>query len=129
MPLIITDVLRGHDQDYLTALLDGIHEAVVDAFQVPDTDRYQILNQHEPFEMRMLDTGLGYTRGENLTVIRVISKTRDTKAKQRLYELVVARLHDRLGINGDDVIVAVTENGDADWSFGGGRAQFLVGDL
>jgi phenylpyruvate tautomerase PptA (4-oxalocrotonate tautomerase family) len=129
MPLIIIDVLRGHDEDYLSSLLDGVHDAMVEAFDVPVTDRYQILNQHEPYEMRMLDTGLGYTRGDNLTVIRVVSKTRSQDAKQRLYKLVVSTLGDRLGISGDDVILSVTENTDADWSFGQGRAQFLTGEL
>lgn len=129
MPLINIDVLRGHDEDYLTALLDGIHDAMVKAFDVPATDRYQILNQHEPYEMRMLDTGLGYTRSEKLTVIRIVSKARSTEAKQRLYELVVTTLGDRLGISGDDVILSVTENADSDWSFGRGRAQFLTGEL
>ena len=129
MPLINIDVLRGHDEDYLTTLLDGIHDAMVEAFDVPVTDRYQILNQHAPFEMRMLDTGLGYTRSEKLTVIRIVSKARSEEAKRRLYELVVATLGDRLGISGDDVIITITENGDEDWSFGRGRAQFLTGDL
>lgn len=129
MPLINIDVLRGHDEDYLTTLLDGIHDAMVKAFDVPVTDRYQILNQHAPFEMRMLDTGLGYTRSEKLTVIRIVSKARSEEAKRRLYELVVATLRDRLGISGDDVIITVAENGDEDWSFGRGRAQFLTGEL
>jgi hypothetical protein len=29
----------------------------------------------------------------------------------------------------DDLIVSITENGAADWSFGGGVAQFLTGAL
>ncbi|MCE0764946.1 tautomerase family protein [Pseudonocardia kujensis] len=129
MPLIAVDVIRGHDETHLTTLLDGIHDAVVEALAVPDTDRYQILTQHEPLEIRALDTGLGYTRSQNLTIIRVISKARPEAAKQRLYALIAQNLHARLGIGGDDIIISIAENTDADWSFGGGRAQFLTGDL
>lgn len=129
MPLITVDVVRGHDETYLTTLLDAIHDAVVDAFAVPDTDRYQILHQHEPFELRALDTGLGYTRTDQLTIIQVTSKTRTIHAKQRLYEQIAAQLGTRLGINSDDVIVTIVDNTAADWSFGRGRAQFLTGDL
>lgn len=129
MPFIAVDVIRGHDETHLTALLDGVHDAVVEALAVPDTDRYQILTQHEPFEIRAQDTGLGYTRSQNLTMIRVISKARPEAAKQRLYALIAQNLHERLGIGGDDIIVSIAENTGADWSFGRGRAQFLTGDL
>lgn len=129
MPLIVIDTFKGHDESYLTGIMDGIHDAVVEGFQVPDTDRYQVLNQHEPFEIRALDTGLGYTRSNNLTIIRVVSKARPEAAKRRLYELIVGNLKARVGIDEQDVIISVTENGDADWSFGLGHAQFLTGEL
>ena len=102
MPLIVVDVIRGHDETRLTALLDGIHAAVVDAFDVPDTDLYQVLTQHEPFELRALDTGLGYTRSHDLTIVRVISKTRPENAKQRLYARIAENLQERIGLDGDD---------------------------
>lgn len=129
MPMIVIDVVRGQDETYLTSLLDGIHEAVVEAFDVPGADRYQVLNQHEPFELRVLDTGLGYTRSERLTLVRVLSKARPEPAKQRLYELIAQRLEARLGLRGDDLVVTIVENTAADWSFGRGQAQFLTGDL
>lgn len=129
MPLLTVHVLRGHDEAYLVSLLDGIHEAVVEAFEVPETDRYQVLHQHEPVEMRVLDTGLGYTRSDRVTIIHVTSKPRPQHAKERLYALLAERLETRLGLSGDDLVVSIVENTDADWSFGRGRAQFLTGDL
>jgi len=129
MPLIAVDVIRGHDETHLTTLLDGIHAAVVEALGVPTTDLYQILTQHEPFELRALDTSLGYTRTRDLTIVRIVSKARPERAKQRLYELIAHNLHERVGLDGDDLVVSVVENGAADWSFGRGRAEFLTGDL
>lgn len=129
MPLIAVDVIRGHDETHLTNLLDGIHAAVVEALGVPTTDLYQILTQHEPFELRALDTSLGYTRTRDLTIVRIVSKARPERAKQRLYELIAHNLHERVGLDGDDLVVSVVENGAADWSFGRGRAEFLTGDL
>ncbi len=32
-------------------------------------------------------------------------------------------------LDAKDLIVSITENGDADWSFGAGRAQFVTGEL
>jgi hypothetical protein len=38
-------------------------------------------------------------------------------------------LKDACNLESSDIIVSFVENGDADWSFGFGRAQFLTGEL
>ncbi|NRQ49148.1 tautomerase family protein [Aeromicrobium stalagmiti] len=130
MPLVMIDTIRGaYDEPQLRTLLDVVQEAVVEAFDVPETDRYQILTQHEPFELVALDTGLGIERSDRLVMIRLSSKARTQEAKVALYAALARNLGDRLGISGDDLVVTINENGDADWSFGHGTAQFLTGDL
>lgn len=129
MPLINIDVVRGRSAEQLRGLLDAVHTSMVDAFDVPDTDRYQILTQHEPEEMVLLDTGLGLERSQDVVVLRFVSKPRAAEAKQRLYSLLAERLSQQCDLSPDDLVVAVTENDEADWSFGRGRAQFLTGDL
>ena len=52
------DVIKGHDRDYLKQLMDISYHVMLDCFGAPDGDRYQILTQHEDFEMNILDTGL-----------------------------------------------------------------------
>lgn len=130
MPLVMIDTIRGaYDEPQLRTLLDVVQDAVVEAFDVPETDRYQILTQHEPFELVALDTGLGIERSDRLVMIRLSSKARTQEAKVSLYAALARNLGDRLGISGDDLVVTINENGDADWSFGHGTAQFLTGDL
>ena len=75
------------------------------------------------------DTGLGIDRSPNVVVVRVTSRPRIQEQKENLYRLLRDELQRRCGIEPSDVVVAVTENTDADWSFGHGRAQFLTGDL
>ena len=58
MPLVRIDVIRGRDPEQLRTLLDTIHDATVAAFDVPETDRYQILTQHGPGDIVALDAGL-----------------------------------------------------------------------
>ena len=130
MPLVMVDTIRGeYDEAQLRTLLDAVQDAVVEAFDVPATDRYQILTQHEPFELVALDTGLGIERSNRLVMIRLSSKARTQEAKVALYEALARNLADRLDISGSDLVVTINENGDADWSFGHGTAQFLTGDL
>ncbi len=130
MPLAMIDTIRGqYDETQLRTLMDAVQDAVVEAFDVPDTDRYQILTQHEPFELVALDTGLGITRSERLVIVRFVSKARTEDAKVALYRALARHLKDRLDIGGEDLVVSITENGDADWSFGHGTAQFVTGEL
>jgi phenylpyruvate tautomerase PptA (4-oxalocrotonate tautomerase family) len=129
MPLINVDVVEGRSEEELRTLLDAVHEAMVEALGVPESDRYQILTEHQPHQMVALDTGLGLTRSRDLVFLRFVSRARPAAAKQRLYQLLAERLESACGLSPDDLIVSVTENGAADWSFGGGVAQFVTGAL
>ena len=129
MPLITIDVIKGRSEQELRTLLDTVHEAMVEAFGVPDSDRYQILTEHEPHQLVARDTGLGLRRTKDLVFLRFVSRARPEAAKQRLYQLLAAELESACGLSPDDLIVSITESGAADWSFGGGVAQFLTGAL
>lgn len=129
MPLIQVDLLKQNDKERLRNILDTIHRCAVEAFDIPERDRYQIVNQHDPEEMILLDTGLGFERTKDQIVIRVTSKQRTQDKKELLYSLLGQRLKDRCQIEPQNLLVSIVENGDADWSFGFGKAQFLTGEL
>lgn len=129
MPLIAVDVVRGRSPEEVRTLLDAVHEAMVGAFGVPETDRYQVLTQHEPGELVLLDTGLGLERTDRVVMIRVTSRERTEEAKTDFYARLARLLEERCGVAPSDLMVSIVENGAADWSFGLGVAQFLTGDL
>jgi hypothetical protein len=101
----------------------------VQAFDVPATDRYQCVTQHRPGELVLEDTGLGYTRSKDVVLLTAVSRKRTEAQKVEFYRLLVENLQTQCEISPDDVIVAVVENDDADWSFGRGRAQFITKEL
>ncbi|MEC1287034.1 tautomerase family protein [Bacillus paralicheniformis] len=129
MTLLRFDLIEGRDEQALKKLLDKAHDAMVEAFNVPEKDRYQIVHQHSANELIIQDTGLGLNRSKDLVVISITSKTRTESQKEKLYALLAERLEAECGISPEDVMVSITENGDADWSFGLGEAQFLTGKL
>lgn len=129
MPLLRFDLVEGRSQDDICNLLDSAHCAVVEAFGVPERDRYQIVHQHPQAEMVIQDTGLGYERTNSVVVITVTTRPRAANEKLKFYRLLTQELERNCQINPEDVVVSMVTNDDADWSFGLGEAQFLTGAL
>jgi hypothetical protein len=129
MPLLRFDLIAGRTDGELKELLDAAHRAIVEAFGVPKRDRYQIVHEHRASRMIIEDTGLDIPRTEKVVFLQVTSRKRKKKQKEDFYRLLCEELDQSCGISPSDVVVSFVENGDEDWSFGLGRAQFLTGDL
>lgn len=129
MPLLKFHLFKGRTSCELDLLLDVAHEVMVDTFQVPADDRYQVVSEREATHMRALDTGLGIPRTEKLVLIEVVSRPRGRDTKVAFYRNLSLSLADKCGLAASDLMISFTENSDEDWSFGYGRAQFLTGEL
>ena len=129
MPLLRFDLIEGRTDAELKTLLDAAHEAMLAAFGVPARDRYQIVHEHKASRMVVEDTGLGIPRTDKVVMLQMTTRPRGREKKQEFYRLLCEALEKRCGIASSDVMVSCVENTDEDWSFGLGRAQFLVGDL
>jgi len=129
MPLLCFDLVQGRSENQIKRILDVTHEVMVNAFNVPERDRYQIVREHAPSRMIIEDTGLGINRTPNMMLLQVTTRPRSRAMKQAFYSSLVERLADGCGILPSDVVVTFVTNADEDWSFGLGRAQFLTGEL
>jgi 4-oxalocrotonate tautomerase len=114
MPLLYVDLIEGRAPAEVRALLDAIHDAVVEAFGVPPRDRYQVVRMHPIHEIVVWDTGLGIDRSSQLVVLHVVSRRRSPEMKQRFYQLVAANLAARCGLDSADLVVSITDNDDED---------------
>jgi hypothetical protein len=129
MPLLCFDLIAGRSENQIKRILDITHEVMVNAFNVPPRDRYQIVREHLPSRMIIEDTGLGIERTANRMVLQVTTRPRSRAMKEAFYRSLVGRLGDGCAILPSDVVVTFVTNTDEDWSFGLGRAQFLTGEL
>jgi phenylpyruvate tautomerase PptA (4-oxalocrotonate tautomerase family) len=129
VPLVRIDLIEGRTRDQIREIADLVHEAIVFAFRVPLDDRYQIITEHPPEHLIALDTGLGFVRTSALVVLSVTSRPRSELEKINFYQRVHEQLFEKFGAKPEDLLIHVTTNSDADWSFGFGRAQFLTGEL
>lgn len=129
MPLVRIDLNEGRSDDDIKTIMDTIQDCVVDAFNVPKKDRYQIVTEHKPGRMILLDTGLGFERSEDAIVIQVFTSPRATVMKTQFYKNVTEQLGNAIGLSPKDILISVTTNTDVDWSFGFGESQYLTGSL
>lgn len=129
MPLIRIDMVKGRSEAEVAILAKSIHDAVVEVMSVPERDRFQIVTQHEPFEIYAEDAGLGFERDNSVVMIQITTqKGRDVNLRQRLYQKITSRLA-LCGVTPNNVFISYVENSAADWSFGFGKAQFVIGEL
>ena len=52
-------ILEGRINDEIPQLLDAAHAAMVEAFGVLESDRFQVVHEHKPRRVRFGDIGLG----------------------------------------------------------------------
>jgi malonate semialdehyde decarboxylase len=129
MPLLNFHLDESYDTESTQKLLNAAHQAMVEAFEVPFTDRYQTVSRHRTGELVLHDTGLGMSRTSQAVLLSVVSRPRSVPSKVRFYELLSLYAQEQCGLRPEDLVVSLVENSDADWSFGKGRAQFLTGEL
>lgn len=129
MPLVRFDMLKGRSPETIQQILQITHEVMVAAFDVPARDRYQIVHQHEPYEMVVEDTGLGIPRTDKVVVISLVSRVRTVHQLKQFYATLAERLSASGLVDKNDLMINVSFNNDQGWSFGQGKAQFLDGSL
>lgn len=122
-------MIKGREKAEIKEILDISYRVMLETFGAPEGDRYQIVNQHEDYEMQILDTGLGVERTENVLVFTIVTRPRTQSEKTNFYQKLADTLHKHTDIRKEDIMISLIENTDEDWSFFNGKAQFLTGDL
>ena len=116
MPIAHVHVRAGRPAAERRALLDGVHAALVEAFQIPAQDRHLLLHQHAAED-------LDSTKGPDFTLVEVIAfPGRSLEAKRRLYAAIVRNLEASPGVPPDAVMIVLHEPPLECWGIRGGKA-------
>ncbi len=129
MPLVRIDVQQGRTRAELRRIADTVQDVMLDVFAAPPRDRYQIITEHPVGQIIAEDAGLGLERSDGVTVIQIFQQGRTSEQKKAAYAQLARRLDRDCAVRPEDLVISITANERADWSFGLGRAQFLEGDL
>ncbi|MHA3027176.1 tautomerase family protein [Chromohalobacter canadensis] len=121
MPLVTISVPDHRPVLWRKKVADIVNAAVIETLDFPPDDRYQLI-QALPAEQIELQN-----RHRDSVVLQLTMRAgRDSHAKQAFYRRVVDDLAKHADIDPACIMIVITENADADWSFSNGEAQFLV---
>jgi len=130
MPFARISLLQGKPPEYLQAVSDSVHRALVEAFEVPPDDRFQVIHQHAPGELVFDRHYLGGPRSDDYLLIAITAgRVRSTEVKRAFYRRLAERLAESPGIASRDVMVVISTTQAEDWSFADGRMSMIDGAL
>lgn len=92
---------------------------MLEHFQAPDRDRYQLITEHKRGQIIAEDTGLGYERTDDIVIIQIFQQGRSLRHKRAEYRALAEEVNRRTGLSPSDLIVSMVENTRDHWSFGG----------
>jgi 4-oxalocrotonate tautomerase len=125
MPLVRITVARGLGAERLSALGEGIHQALVTAANAPADDRFQVIEEVPAENLVWPPHYLGIAHRAPLVFIQVFMNAgRTVEVKKALYAALADATVAAVPIRREDVIVNLVEVAKENWSFGGGLMSY-----
>jgi phenylpyruvate tautomerase PptA (4-oxalocrotonate tautomerase family) len=117
MPLVRIEIVEGRPTTERRAILQAVHEALVEAFGIPEDDRTQRIIEHRPDDFEIPP---GHSDRYVLVEITAFPG-RSIDAKRALYGAIVRNLG-ALDIPAEDVSIVLHEPAIENWGIRGGRS-------
>jgi len=110
MPLVRLVIRTGRSVEEKRALLDAVHNALVEAFRIPEDDRTQRIDEYAPEDFE-IPPG----RSANYTLVEITAfPGRSLEAKRKLYQTITQNLA-ALGIARPDILIVLNEPNLDNW--------------
>lgn len=127
MPFIRTCVHHDTSAAQCAAIVEGIHQALVEAIGMPPDELFNRVKAYRPEEFFFSRTFNGYARSERPVVIEItMRRGRSDAMKCELYRLIAQKLQAGAQVHPNDVFIFVHENDYSDWSVGGGKFAMAI---
>jgi 4-oxalocrotonate tautomerase len=127
MPLVRVSLRKGKPDAYRKAILDGIYRAMRSSFDVPEEDRFMVIDEHDETDFSYSPTYLGIKRTDDLILIQITANnTRNVEQKKAFFRQIVENLEADPGVRPEDIFINLVEVLKENWSFGNGIAQYAT---
>jgi 4-oxalocrotonate tautomerase len=126
MPLVRISLMQGTAPEYRKAISDGVHRAMIEALQVPEDDRFQVITEHLPGGLIYNKEYLGVAHTDRVVFVQItLSAGRKPPQKRKLYKRMAELLKESPGLDPAELIINLVEVVWENWSFGNGEAQYM----
>ena len=127
MPLVRISHPSGRPPEYRASLSQAVHEAMVETFNVPQDDRFQIVTEHAAgLEIVHPASYLGVAYTNEMVMIQITCASgRSIDQKKALYAAIASLISQSLNLRSEDIIINLVETGRENWSFGNGIATYV----
>jgi len=117
VPHVRIEIVEGRSLEERRRLFQAVHDALMEAFRIPDDDRTQRIVEHDPENFEIPPGS-----SNRYTLIEITAfPGRSAEAKRHLYRDLVQRLGE-IAIDPMDVSVVIVEPGLESWGVRGGRS-------
>jgi len=125
VPLVYVTLAEGTTtQDRRTQIADGIYRALIDVADVPEDDRFQVINEVPSVNLIYSPDYLGFDRSPSVVFIQIfLNAGRSVDVKRELYAKIAENLG-TAGVRADDILINLVEMAQENWSFGGGELSY-----
>ena len=121
MPFVNISLARGKSGEYLEAVSQAVHDALVAELHMKPEDNFQLIRQHDPAELVFNRNFRGGPRSDDWIVFTITDGLeRGQRAKRRFYETLVRKLEEGPGVRPADVFVMITVTPPENFSFADG---------
>jgi phenylpyruvate tautomerase PptA (4-oxalocrotonate tautomerase family) len=126
MPLARIDLAKDTSPEVVQAIGDVIYDAMTRVANVPEHDKFQIVNRHAADELVYPAAGyMAMTYTPKIVFIQITWNTgRTVEVKKAFYKAIADGIHEKTGIRKEDVWISLVDVNREDWSFGGGEMQY-----
>ncbi len=127
MPFIRISASETHTDEELTAICDGVFEAIVDVLEKPGDQRFQLIETYDPTRLFAHRAFIGLPEPDHSVFIHLtLSHGRQSDKKRALYEAVSRNLRRGTRLKARDVVILIAERGAPAFSFGDGSARYVA---
>jgi phenylpyruvate tautomerase PptA (4-oxalocrotonate tautomerase family) len=127
MPLVRIALREGKSEQVRKAVADGVHQAMVEALEVPAQDRFQIVTEHSANGLIYDPSYLGIERNDDIVIVQItLSTGRKLAQKRKLYQRMAEILSKNAGLRPQNLMINLVEVAWENWSFGNGEAQYAL---
>ncbi|MBC1976474.1 tautomerase family protein [Listeria booriae] len=132
MPFVRIEYMKeAHHNKNLNKISKTIQQTLINEFDVPIKDYFQVFQSHETHEFFYDESYfLNSKRSNKLLYIYVtLAPGRSKAEKLRFYKELSTSLSTHCGIQTEDIFILLVETERENWSFGNGLAQALEGGI